>query len=172
MTRNQTGWRSRVRERALAASEPLSGAVAAELFRFVGELVSREDEEAGFAEELTGAPGNDPRGAIHTIIGIPFVLIEVFFVVFQGGTRSALLEEHVERLLDVVRVQLFVEVDDVVVLFLDHLGDHRVVGDDGHRDFRNDVDVVVEDVDVVVVTRDEIVVLHEVVDVEVVVLDL
>jgi hypothetical protein len=170
----------RISERAPApplpggtASESGSGAVAAELFCFVGELVAWEDEEARLAEELTGAPGNDPRGAIHTIIGIPFVLIEVFFVVFQGGTRGALLEEHVEWLLDVVRVQLLVEVDDVVVFFLGRLRDHRVVGDDGHRDLGHDVDVVVEDVDVVViVTRDEIVVFHEVVDVEVVVLDL
>jgi hypothetical protein len=48
------------------------------------------------------SPGDGERSvwAIHTIIGIPFVLIQIFFVVFQGGTGALL--EHVERLLDVV----------------------------------------------------------------------
>jgi hypothetical protein len=155
-----------------AASGPVSGAVAAELLGFVGELVSWEDEEARRAEELARTPGNDPRGAIHTIIGIPLVFIQLFFVVLQRGTRGALLEEHVERLLDVVRVKLFVEVDDVVVFLFGDLGlDDGVVGDDGYRHLGNEVDVVVEEIDVVVIVADDEVVLGEVLDVEVVLLE-
>ena len=45
-------------------------------------------------------------------------LVVVIFFVVEAGRDGAFAQDHVERLLDIVGVQLLVEVDDVVVLFL------------------------------------------------------
>ena len=104
-------------------SRPSSGAVVAELPFLVGEPSEREDEEAGLAEEFVGASGDNTRGGpIPPFIDIDLFVLELFFVVLECGTGRALLEEHVERLLDVVGVQLLVEVDDVVLLVVGGLG--------------------------------------------------
>src|SRR5713101_4756466 len=81
------------------------GAVVAELSFFVREASQREEEEARLTEELVGSAGDDTRRAINPIIGIRVLFFEVFFVVVERGDRSALLEEHVERLFDVVGMQ-------------------------------------------------------------------
>jgi hypothetical protein len=126
-----------------------SGAVVAELTFLVRESPEREEQEARLAEELVGSAGNDARRAINPIIGIRVLFFEVFFVVVERGYRGAFLEEHVERLFDVVGVQFLLEVDDAVVFFvLDGLGG-GVVGDHRDRNLGIELDVVVEQVDVV-----------------------
>jgi hypothetical protein len=109
-----------------------SGAVVAELTFLVRESPEREEQEARLAEELVGSAGNDARRAINPIIGIRVLFFEVFFVVVERGYRGAFLEEHVERLFDVVGVQFLLELD-VVVEQVDVVGvldvgvDHEVV---------------------------------------------
>ena len=55
-------------------------------------------------------------GPVPPVVGVGLVVLELFFVVLERGAGGALLEQHVERLLDVVGVQLLVEVEDVVSL--------------------------------------------------------
>jgi len=146
------------------------GAVVAELSFFVREASQREEEEARLTEELVGSAGDDTRRAINPIIGIRVLFFEVFFVVVERGDRSALLEEHVERLFDVVGMQFLLEVDDALVLLVLGLGG-GVVGDHRDRDLGAELEVVVEEVDVVgldvgfdhEVVVERVVVFHEIV---------
>ena len=120
-----------------------SHAVSAEHLGLVGELVAREHEEAARAEELTRAAGNDLGPPFAPIVGLGFL---VLFVLEAGG-RGALAQDDVERLFDVVGVQLLVEIDDVVVLvvgLLDDRGRDRYLDDRGGIVGNRGDDVVVD----------------------------
>jgi len=104
--------------------------------------VARQYEETAAAQELVLTARNDLRTTFAGLIG--FVLV-VFAL--EAGRDGPLAQHDVERLLDVVGVELLVEVDDVVFLFLLDVGagarldlfddgagqrddDHRLVLDD------------------------------------------
>ena len=84
-----------------------------------------QHEEAALAEELVLAARHDLGAALAAFVGLVVV-----FVVLETGGRRALAQHHVERFLDVVGVQLFVEVDHIVVVLFglfDHHGFGAVV---------------------------------------------
>ena len=91
----------------------------------------RRDVAAGGRGSTTGRgtrrrdAGRCACSAIPSFIDIDLVVLELFFVVLERGAGRALLQQDVERLLDVVGVQLLVEVDDVVFLVLGGLGGGR-----------------------------------------------
>ena len=95
----------------------------------------------------------------------------------EAGGGGALAQHDVERLLDVVGVQLLVEVDDVVVLLVGRRGGSPSTHGDLEREIAVlvDVELVVVDEDVVIVIVVEVVgverVLVEVVLVEVLVVE-
>ena len=98
--------------------------------------MARQYEETAAAQELVLTAGNDLRTTFAGLIG--FVLV-VFAL--EAGRDGPLAQHDVERLLDVVGVELLVEVDDVVFLFLldgdgaglDLLDDGADQRDDEHR---------------------------------------
>ena len=59
--------------------------------------------------------GDDPRRDVALLVGLEVLVLEVVGFLFEPIGLRALVEQHVERLLDVVGVQLLFEVDDVVV---------------------------------------------------------
>src|SRR5262249_50383217 len=99
------------RRRRSAPQRRGARAVAAEHSLLVGQLVPREHEETALAEELVVASRHDTGPALAAVVG--FVL--VFLFVLEAHFRGALAQDHVERFLDVIRVEFLVEVDDVVV---------------------------------------------------------
>src|SRR3954454_13929046 len=141
------------------ASVIRSGAVVAALPGGVGEAAERQQQEARLAEELVGASRHDTRRAVDPVVTVAFLLLELLFVVLEGGAGGALLEQRVERRLDVVGVELLVEVDDALFVVLLVGGGRGVVGHHRHRDLhlRDRVDeVVVEEIDVVSVVDERV----------------
>src|SRR4029453_2281184 len=92
--------RSRLPSRAVAAQHALG----------VGELAPRQHEEAGRTQELARASGGDAGLPVAPLVDVGLLLFLVLFFVLERGTRRALLQQDVERLLDVVGVELLVEV--------------------------------------------------------------
>jgi uncharacterized membrane protein YjfL (UPF0719 family) len=93
--------------------------------------VPREHEKATPTKELVLASGNDLGAALARLVGFVVVVLAL-----EAGRDGSLAQHHVESLLDVVGVELFVEVDDIVVfLFLDYRLDRH--GYETH-DRRND----------------------------------
>src|SRR3954466_15535359 len=111
-----------------------SGAVVAVLTRGIGEASEGQQEEARLAQELVGASRHDTRRSVGPVVTVAFLFLELLLVVLERRARRPLLEERVERRLDVVGVQLLVEVDDalLVVLLLGGAFDDGI-GDHGHR---------------------------------------
>src|SRR5262245_59032547 len=112
--------RSRLRSRAIAAQHALG----------VGELAPGQNEEARGAEELARASGSDAGLTVAPFVDVGLLLFLVLLLVLEGGARRPLLQEDVERLLDVVGVELLVEVDDVLFLVARLGGRFRGLGDD------------------------------------------
>src|SRR5581483_7354648 len=108
----RSGAGDRARRRNVA-----SGAVPADHLGLVRELGARQDEEARRAEELVGPAGQDPTGAVAAVVRLGLVVLQLL-VVLEAAARGPLEQQDVERLLDVVGVQLLVEVDDLVVFFV------------------------------------------------------
>ena len=67
------------------------------------------------------APGNEAAGPSPRFVDVGLLLLGLFLVVLERRARGPLLEQDVERLLDVVGVQLLVEIDDIF-LFVGLLG--------------------------------------------------
>ncbi len=72
---------------------------------------------------------DDPGRDVTLLVGLQVLVFEVGGLFFEPVRLGAFVEQHVERLLDVVRVELLFEVYDVVVFlfraFLDRRGNDR-----------------------------------------------
>ena len=75
--------------------------------------MARKYEETAPAQELVLTAGNDLGTTFAGLVGFVLVLFA-----FEAGGDGPLAQHDVERFLDVVGVELLVEVDDVVFLFL------------------------------------------------------
>jgi hypothetical protein len=98
--------------------------------------VPREHEKATPTKELVLASRDDLGAGLAGLVGLVVV-----FLALEAGGDGALAQHHVERLLDVVGVELLVEIDDIVVfLFLDYrLGRHGYETHDRRNDDALDV---------------------------------
>ena len=78
--------------------------------------------------------GTTRADAVTRLVGLEILVLELVRLLLEAIGGGALVQEHVERLLDVVGVQLLLEVDDVVVLVLGALVDRRFVPAAGTRE--------------------------------------